>query len=276
MSVRLGPPLIPGAAHIGFRGYGYLGSQFSGDLEGDTTRPSFGYPSIESDELTKEVCFVVDPPLSSDFNATELTDISYEGPDTTFNFTKLVYGVADGIATATIEDGEVVEGVLVGAGFPQTYAIQADSPGPTPVLVGLGFPQTYVLNSEVTMYFTPSVGRTLRPKPASKKFSGGEFWDLTDQTYPIGFKDLDDTIDIPIDWTDVLADIGGDTIAEVEFTPGGGLVSAGEFAAGALTTIFLAAGGSVNEIVDCKVHIVTGSTPPREHDLTFFLKMRVG
>lgn len=175
-----------------------------------------------------------------------------------------------GASFAQSYDIEAGAPTLVGASFAQTYVIEAYT------LVGTSFPQTYEIESDTTMAFVPSAVRTLKPVAGSKSFLAvGPFWDVTDPTHPVGFKDPNDTIDITLDWSLELADMGDDTIASVEFAPSAGLISGGEFAAGALTTIFLDGGPTSGE-VECTVTITTGSTPPRKRDRTFYLTMYEG
>jgi Carbohydrate esterase, sialic acid-specific acetylesterase len=118
--------------------------------------------------------------------------------------------------------------------------------------------------------FSPSAVRTIRPLAGSNRFSGGEFWDLSDPTHPVGIKDPDSVIDIPFDWADVLGDIK-DNIASVVFTLAG-VTSAGTNASGTLTTIFVAGKTAADATVSAR--ITTSSLPARVFDRTVYLTFK--
>lgn len=125
-------------------------------------------------------------------------------------------------------------------------------------------------NPVPTTGFTPSAVRTIKAKADSLSFEGGRFWNLTNPLRPIGRKDPDSTIDITMDWTDVLADIG-DTIALASFILDG-LSNVATRAEGALTTVFVTGGPLVGQ-VSITFRITTASVPPRVEDRTVYLNM---
>ncbi|MGB9108994.1 MAG: hypothetical protein WCC39_09930, partial [Telluria sp.] len=115
--------------------------------------------------------------------------------------------------------------------------------------------------------FTPSVVRTIRPLAGSNRFGGGEFWDLSDPTKPIGIKDPDSVIDIPFEWADVLGDIK-DGVSSIVFTLAG-VTSAGTNAAGTLTTVIVSGKTAQDAVISARM--TTSSTPARVFDRTVYL-----
>lgn len=118
--------------------------------------------------------------------------------------------------------------------------------------------------------FVPSAVRTIKAKADSLSFEGGRFWNLANPLRPVGRKDPDSTIDITMDWTDVLADIK-DTIALASFIPDG-VTNVATRADGALTTVFVN-GGQVGGQASVTFRITTASNPPRIEDRTVYLSM---
>lgn len=122
------------------------------------------------------------------------------------------------------------------------------------------------------MAFVPSVTRTLVIQAATRTFTAGAFWDLTDPAKPSGVKDPDATLDITFDWSQILADMGNDTIASTLFILGGGLTEAGTVPAGALQSVLVSA-GSIGTEATITCRITTASVPPRIDDRTVYLSI---
>lgn len=114
--------------------------------------------------------------------------------------------------------------------------------------------------------FIRSKTRTIKVKAAPLTFEGSRFWNLSDPRHPVGSIDVDATIDISFDWTEVLDDIG-DTIASVYFDISG-LTSLGGYYIGGFATIFVTAPTDTPRIT-CR--ITTNSVPARIEDRTVFL-----
>ena len=98
----------------------------------------------------------------------------------------------------------------------------------------------------------------------------GDFWTLDDPAKPKGIKDPDATIDLPLDWSEWLADIS-DTHASHSIAVTGGLVvDSSSYAAGIITV--WVSGGTVGATATVRCRIVT--TGGRTDDRTWYLKIK--
>lgn len=124
--------------------------------------------------------------------------------------------------------------------------------------------------SENEMSFTPSAARTLTVSPTSKDLTGGPFWNTSNRAKPRGPKDPQAVIDITLDWTPWLADIGNPPIALFTATVAN-LTPVGAYAEGSLTTAFIAEGSGTEGRVLFKIK--TATTPAREEERTVYIDL---
>jgi len=119
--------------------------------------------------------------------------------------------------------------------------------------------------------FTPSTSRTLKVLAGRGGFSAeGGFWDLSNPDKPVGIMDPNAILDISIDWTQYLADIGAPTLSLGDFTVAG-VQNVSVFGRGNLTILFASAlPGSASASVTCR--IATNTTPQIVDERTFYLK----
>lgn len=159
---------------------------------------------------------------------------------------------------------EVVNSVLVQRDFSFNYQVNA-------AVVSCDFAFNYTIENMVTTpNYTPSAARTLKVLAASGYFEGGDYWDLTDPTRPVGRKDPDSEIDFTLDWSDVLRDIGNDTIQTITFNMNGP-VYVGSINTGSKTSVLVSGGtGPTSSIT---FEIATNSVPPRREQRTIYLAM---
>lgn len=114
--------------------------------------------------------------------------------------------------------------------------------------------------------FTPSKVRTIKIKAASGRFEGTEFWNMSNPKKPVGTLDIDSTVDITLDWSEVMLDTG-DIIASCNFLPEGMIASGAHTdSVKSLTTIFVRPTAAAR----CKftARVTTASTPSRVYDRT--------
>lgn len=121
--------------------------------------------------------------------------------------------------------------------------------------------------------FVPSVSRTVRILAGRNAYDTGSFWTVNATTGPVGSKDPQSTIDIPFDWTNWLADIGGASLSAVDFILSAGLVSAAGIPSAVGGTLFVS-GGVVGANYSITCRITTATTPPRTEDRTVVLQVK--
>ena len=97
----------------------------------------------------------------------------------------------------------------------------------------------------------------------------GDFWDLTDPRRPKGIKDPAAVLDIPVDWTEWLADVE-DTYASHTVSVTGGLVVDSSTESDGVVTIMLS-GGTLHSMATMSCRIVTAAG--RIDKRTFRLKI---
>ena len=124
----------------------------------------------------------------------------------------------------------------------------------------------------IPLDYAPSESRTLIVKnsstaPFAAKIPG--YWNVTSNPkVPYGLKDPSDVIDIPMQWAEVLSDIGNVGIAQATIVAADGLTKVAEDVRdGSLQVGFFAAGAPGRYSVT--YHIKTGGTPAREFERTF-------
>jgi len=118
--------------------------------------------------------------------------------------------------------------------------------------------------------FTPSSSRTLKVLPGRGFSAEGAFWDLSNPDKPVGTMDSAAILDIVLDWTGYLADIGSPGLFSATFTVTGAQNASG-IRQGNLTILFAQAiPGAVVASIACK--IVTATTPQVVDERTIFLK----
>lgn len=121
--------------------------------------------------------------------------------------------------------------------------------------------------------FTPSVSRTVRILAGRNAYDTGSFWTVNAATGPVGSKDPQSTIDIPFDWTNWLADIGGASLSAVDFILSAGLVSAAGIPSAVGGTLFVS-GGVVGTNYSITCRITTATTPLRIEERTVVLQVK--
>lgn len=159
--------------------------------------------------------------------------------------------------------------VAVYAEFPASYAILRDVPY-VPSEVYAEFPASYKIISSIIMAYTPSKARTLKVKAtglAYEKPTGDSFWNLNNAKLPSCLKDPNETIDISLDWNEILIDIG-DTLASHTIVVDPKLSNAGSAIKDGVTTVFLSGGGTVAGKLNVTFRVTTASAPARVFDRT--------
>lgn len=120
--------------------------------------------------------------------------------------------------------------------------------------------------------YTPSESRTLIAQtsstvPFTAKVPG--YWNTSaNPKVPYGLKDPSDVIDIPLQWGEVLADMGATGIAKASIVVPSGLSKVAEDVRDGSLQVGFFSGGQPGRYT-VTYHIVTDSIPPREFDRSF-------
>jgi hypothetical protein len=118
--------------------------------------------------------------------------------------------------------------------------------------------------------FTPSSSRTLKVLAGHGFSAEGAFWDLSNPDKPVGTMDSSAVLDIVLDWTGYLVDIGSPAIGNATITVAG-VQNTSPLGRGNLTILFASAvAGAVGAIITFKIW--TATTPQVIDERTVYLK----
>lgn len=153
---------------------------------------------------------------------------------------------------------------VVGRSFAGGYDVEA--------FVGRSFQFSYQVQSGGEVAFTRSAARTIKVQADDRAFSAvGKFWNVQNAKQPRGLKDPNSTIDITLDWSDYMTDIGGGVPALAVWTLGGALVQVGDFLDGCFASVVFSGGAASTTPVPLTCKITTSDTPPRSDERTVYL-----
>jgi hypothetical protein len=118
--------------------------------------------------------------------------------------------------------------------------------------------------------FTPSSSRTLKVLAGHGFSAEGAFWDMANPDKPVGTMDSSAVLDIVLDWTGYLADIGSPAIGNATITVAG-VQNTSPLGRGNLTILFASAvAGAAGAMITFKIW--TATTPQVIDERTVYLK----